>query len=88
LRYCDNGKGLDNNTRDHIFEPFFTTRRSDGYAGLGMHLVFNIACRLFIGIIECTIEEGNGILLTMILPLRKPNSPIDEDAEALKAFII
>ncbi len=88
LRYSDNGKGVDNNTRDHIFEPFYTTRRADGYAGLGMHLVFNIVCHSLGGTIECNSKEGKGILLTMHLPLRKPNSPVDEDEEALKAFII
>ncbi|MCJ8274849.1 MAG: PAS domain-containing sensor histidine kinase, partial [Psychrosphaera sp.] len=91
LRYSDNGNGLDNNTRDHIFEPFYTTRRADGYAGLGMHLVFNIVCHSLGGTIKCSSEKGNGICLTMILPLRKPNGPDSEDdidSETLKAFII
>jgi PAS domain S-box-containing protein len=88
LRYSDNGNGLNNDTRDHIFEPFYTTRRGDGYAGLGMHLVFNIVCHSLGGTIECTSEEGNGILLTIVLPLRKLNSPVDNDAAALKAFVI
>lgn len=74
LRYSDNGTGLASDALNHIFEPFYTTRRADGYAGLGLHLLYNIVHQQLGGSIECMSEEGQGLTFLLKLPLHKPES--------------
>lgn len=42
LRYSDDGKGIELDDIDLVFEPFFTTNRSEGNAGLGLNIVYNL----------------------------------------------
>lgn len=73
LRYSDNGNGMDNESQSMIFEPFYTTKRGKGYAGLGMHLVFNIVSHSLGGTIECISELNQGVTFLIKLPLGKLN---------------
>ncbi len=73
LRYSDNGKGLDSDALAHIFDPFYTTKRCDGFAGLGLHLVYNIVNQSLGGTIECLSGEGQGLTFILKLPLHKPS---------------
>ncbi|MFT4926705.1 MAG: PAS domain S-box-containing protein [Phenylobacterium sp.] len=72
LRYCDDGCGMDSEVLGHVFDPFYTTKRGEGFAGLGLHLVYNIVNQSLGGTIECFSEEGQGLTFILKFPLRKP----------------
>ncbi len=42
LAVCDNGQGMDAETRSHLFEPFFTTKEKGKGTGLGLSTVYGI----------------------------------------------
>ena len=42
LTYDDDGKGLNELSKEKIFDPFYTTNRSQGGSGLGMNIVYNL----------------------------------------------
>ena len=44
--------------RNQIFDPFITTRRSEGGAGLGLHLVYNLVTQILNGSIKLE-DSGN-----------------------------
>ena len=52
ITYQDNGIGIDADKYAQIFTPFYTTKRNNGGSGLGMHICYNIACKLG-GDIKC-----------------------------------
>ncbi|HWR38793.1 MAG TPA: transporter substrate-binding domain-containing protein [Patescibacteria group bacterium] len=68
ILYSDNGKGMDNETLSRVFNPFFTTRRSQGYSGLGMAVVFNLVTQLYQGKISCDNAPAGGVVFRMVLP--------------------
>ena len=70
LKYSDNGKGLDEITKQKIFDPFYTTNRSNGGSGLGMNIVFNIVTQKLDGTIDVQSSIGNGILFIINIPLK------------------
>lgn len=69
LRYSDNGCGLDSEALEQIFDPFYTTKRGEGFAGLGLHLVYNVVNQSLGGSIECISEKGQGLTFIFKLPL-------------------
>lgn len=71
----DNGRGMDQATRERIFEPFFTTRRNRGGTGLGMHIVFNIVTRKLGGSIQVESTAGAGCAIHLILPMKPAEAP-------------
>ena len=68
LVYEDNGKGIPKENLRKIFEPFFTTKRGSGGSGLGMHIVYNIINKTFLGKIELHSEVNQGVKFEMVLP--------------------
>ena len=70
LKYSDNGRGLDEVTKQKIFDPFYTTNRSNGGSGLGMNIVFNIVTQKLQGTIDMQSSIDNGILFTINIPLK------------------
>ncbi|MBF0110113.1 MAG: PAS domain S-box protein [Magnetococcales bacterium] len=70
--YRDDGKGMDEETRNRIFEPFFTTRRDLGGSGLGMHIVYNLVTQTLGGTIVCQSSPGKGMSVHMDIPLPEP----------------
>ncbi len=70
LLYRDNGKGMDEATRQRVFDPFFTTKRGHGGSGLGLHVVFNLVTQLLRGHIECMSVPGRGVEFQIAMPVR------------------
>ena len=66
LEIEDNGKGMDEITRQRLFEPFYTTKFQG--RGLGMAAVFGII-RNHDGWIKADSEIGRGTLITVFLPV-------------------
>ena len=66
LEVSDNGRGMDDETREHIFEPFFSTKGTMG-TGLGMSTVYGIVKQHkgFL-IIDSQLEKGS--TLSVFLP--------------------
>jgi two-component system cell cycle sensor histidine kinase/response regulator CckA len=69
LTIRDEGKGMDESTRDRMFEPFFTTKHSG--RGLGMSAVYGIIKNHGGGIIIDS-ELGKGTAVSIFLPTVEP----------------
>jgi len=69
LEYSDNGKGLDETTKDKVFDPFYTTNRANGGSGLGMNIVYNLVTQKLHGTIDIQSEVNQGVLFTIKAPL-------------------
>jgi CheY-like chemotaxis protein len=69
----DNGKGMDERTREHIFEPFFTTKSVGQGTGLGLAVVHGIL-EAHSGAVGVTTALGRGSVFDLYLPL------VDEDS--------
>lgn len=68
LDYSDNGKGIAPEHLKKIFDPFFTTKREHGGSGLGMHLVYNIVTKKYLGKIRCESTPGEGVNFHISFP--------------------
>ena len=68
LKYCDTGKGMNEEVLARLFDPFFTTRRGEGGTGLGMHIVYNIVTQKLGGMISCISKPGEGCRFKIQLP--------------------
>ena len=73
IRFCDNGEGMDEDTRAHIFEPFFTRKRQVG-TGLGLALSRKIM-RQHGGSIEVQSEENVGTTVSLCFPMKEGSCP-------------
>lgn len=68
MTYSDDGQGIAPEHLKKIFDPFFTTKRAHGGSGLGMHLVYNIVTKKYMGKIRCQSEPGHGVLFEILFP--------------------
>jgi len=75
LRVEDNGKGMDEETRDKLFEPFFTTKFQG--RGLGMAAVYGIV-KNHDGWIGVESRLGAGTSIQIYLPAVEGEAEIDE----------
>jgi signal transduction histidine kinase len=62
----DEGRGMDEQTRNNIFMPFYTTKSKDG-TGLGLFICMNIV-KSHGGRIEVESKVGHGTVVMVILP--------------------
>lgn len=65
LDICDNGAGIDEQTRQHLFEPFFTTANSG--TGLGLFIAREL-CNSNGGSLEYLHNEDGGSRFRITLP--------------------
>ena len=62
MSYEDDGKGLDEVSKEKIFDPFYTTNRSHGGSGLGMNIVYSLVTKKLNGVIEVVEKDSRGVL--------------------------
>jgi len=85
VEVCDDGVGMDENTRSHCLEPFFTTKGVRG-TGLGLAMVYGIAQRHRAELqVDSAIGEGTTIRIVFpdaagatITARREANAPVRE----------
>jgi signal transduction histidine kinase len=73
ITFSDDGIGIPEEVQRHVFDPFFTTRRSQGSAGLGLHIVHNLVTQQLGGRISLASAVGKGTAICMTLPLLAPD---------------
>jgi len=70
LKYCDDGKGIDDTVKAKIFDPFVTTKRGQGGSGLGLNIVFNLINAKLGGVIKL-LDQEQGCCFEVIVPIKK-----------------
>ncbi len=65
IYYEDDGKGLDEVTKNKIFDPFYTTNRVKGGSGLGMNIVYNLVVKKLKGTIFLENKKEKGVLFVI-----------------------
>ncbi|HEU5248349.1 MAG TPA: PAS domain S-box protein, partial [Thermoanaerobaculia bacterium] len=76
----DDGKGMDEETRNRIFEPFFTTKGKEHGSGLGLAVVYGIA-NSHSGFVDVVSEPGKGSHFSLYIPIRTPGEGRDEPGQ-------
>lgn len=67
LEVCDNGVGMDSETKQRIFEPFYTTKFYG--RGLGMSSVIGII-KSHNGALQLQSQKGQGSVFKILLPIQ------------------
>ena len=83
----DNGKGMNDEVREHVFEPFYTTKPGDQGTGMGLALVNNFITDAK-GAIDIDTTIGKGTTVSLFFPKGKdcPIVPVNE-SDSIKPLI-
>jgi signal transduction histidine kinase/CheY-like chemotaxis protein len=73
IQVCDEGVGMDEETRTKCLEPFYSTKGERG-TGLGLAMVFGVMQR-HEGDIHIRSKAGKGTTIRLIFPVRKIEKP-------------
>jgi two-component system cell cycle sensor histidine kinase/response regulator CckA len=76
VEVCDNGEGIDEETREHIFDPFFSTKFTG--RGLGLAVVLGIV-KSHSGALRFQGSKEGGTCFRVLLPAAESNSPAAHD---------
>lgn len=71
INYTDDGKGLNDETKERIFEPFFSTKPANQSTGLGMTILYNIVHHQLHGEIRLNKNLQKGMQIELLLPYQK-----------------
>lgn len=87
VEVCDNGRGMDQVTRDHCFDPFFTTRPRELSTGLGLSTALGLM-RQYGG--DLTVDETReaGSSFIMHLPISNSAPQGDDRAARTIRFVV
>lgn len=67
--FKDDGKGMNEDTKNKIFDPFFTTNRESGGSGLGLNIIYNIITQKMHGTIKVESKLNAGTTFIIQTPL-------------------
>jgi signal transduction histidine kinase len=70
IRYSDDGLGMETKLSQRIFDPFYTTKRSAGFLGLGMHIVYNQVSQGLNGVVTCQSAINEGMKIDINIPAK------------------
>ncbi|SHK86950.1 PAS domain S-box-containing protein [Desulfatibacillum alkenivorans DSM 16219] len=73
IELCDNGPGMDEETRKRVFEPFFTTKTVGKGTGLGLSVAYFLITEFHAGRMQVQSEPGQGTCFIIDLPLELHN---------------
>jgi signal transduction histidine kinase len=76
--FCDNGIGMDQETREKAFSLFFSSKGAEG-TGLGLFIANNIAQKHG-GSIEVESELGKGTCFVVKIPRKRRKDPSETTA--------
>ncbi len=81
LAISDDGKGMDEATRERIFDPFFTTKPPGRGTGLGLGIVYGIVTAHG-GTVTVETSPGRGARFVTTWPVAPPENPREPGAPA------
>ncbi|MDF1876419.1 HAMP domain-containing histidine kinase [Sulfurimonas sp. SAG-AH-194-L11] len=70
LRFCDDGKGVDETIESKIFEPFITTKRNNGGTGLGLNITYNLVTQQLGGVMKLDTQNLIGACFIVEIPMK------------------
>ncbi|RLC27633.1 MAG: hypothetical protein DRH32_10020, partial [Deltaproteobacteria bacterium] len=68
VSFSDNGRGMDEKTRQRVFDPFFTSKEPGRGTGLGLSTAYGIV-KNHGGDLKVRSSPGDGTTFTVLLPL-------------------
>jgi signal transduction histidine kinase len=77
IAISDTGCGIPPENLKRIFDPFFTTKDIGKGTGLGLAIAYDIVVNKHGGRIDVMSEVGVGTTFTIVLPIKREQSPQD-----------
>ncbi len=82
IAISDTGCGIPPENLKRIFDPFFTTKDIGKGTGLGLAIAYDIVVNKHGGCIDVMSEVGVGTTFTIVLPIKREQSPQDAQTQA------